>query len=132
PKPGGALTFIIAPVRAFLQPLAKGLGEIPPIELAVGDEAEIEAFSARLTELAYTRVDMVSRRGEYAVRGGIVDVFPPTVDHPLRIEFFGDEVDEIREFAVADQRSIPAEADADPLRLSAPPVRELLLTDSVR
>ncbi len=44
--------------------------------------------------------------GEFAVRGGIVDVFPPTEEHPLRVEFFGDEVDEIRSFAVADQRTL--------------------------
>jgi len=61
------------------------------------------------------------------VRGGIVDVFPPTEDHPLRIEFWGDTVDEIRRFAVADQRTLePVE------RLWAPPCRELLLTDEVR
>ncbi len=132
PKPGQELSLIIAPVRAFLQPLVKGLGEIEPIELDQGDEYDIDALAQRLTELAYSRVDMVSRRGEYAVRGGIVDVFPPTADHALRIEFFGDEIDEIREFSVADQRSIPADPGAAPLRLAAPPCRELLLTDSIR
>ncbi|MDN6123790.1 MAG: transcription-repair coupling factor, partial [Brevibacterium sp.] len=132
PSPDRHLAFIIAPVRAFLQPLVKGLGDIEPVELAVGDEYEIDELAKRLTELAYSRVDMVSRRGEFAVRGGIVDIFPPTEDHALRIEFFGDEIDEIREFSVSDQRSIPAEADSPPLRLSAPPCRELLLTDSIR
>ena len=52
---------------------------------------------------------MVSRRGEFALRGGILDVFPPVDDHPYRIEFFGDEVDQIRAFSVADQRSLPGE-----------------------
>ena len=132
PSPQRPLAFIIAPVRAFLQPLVKGLGEIVPVELAVGDEYEIDQLSQRLTELAYSRVDMVSRRGEFAVRGGIVDIFPPTSDHALRIEFFGDEVDEIREFSVGDQRSIPAEADTAPLELFALPCRELLLSDSIR
>lgn len=132
PSPDRHLAFIIAPVRAFLQPLVKGLGDIEPMELTVGDEYEIDQLAKRLTELAYSRVDMVSRRGEFAVRGGIVDIFPPTADHALRIEFFGDEVDEIREFSVSDQRSIPAEADAGSLQLSAPPCRELLLTDSIR
>ena len=132
PSPDRHLAFIIAPVRAFLQPLVKGLGDIEPVELGVGDEYEIDQLSQRLTELAYSRVDMVSRRGEFAVRGGIVDIFPPTDEHALRIEFFGDEIDEIREFSVSDQRSIPAEADAQPLTLSAPPCRELLLTDSIR
>ena len=49
-----------------------------------------------LAEAAYARVDMVTRRGEFAVRGGIIDVFSPVEDHPVRIEFFGDEVDELR------------------------------------
>lgn len=49
---------------------------------------------------------MVSRRGEFAVRGGLIDVFPPTEDYPVRIEFFGDEVEQMRWFSVADQRSL--------------------------
>ncbi|MEO6604340.1 MAG: transcription-repair coupling factor, partial [Aeromicrobium sp.] len=67
------------------------------------------------------------RRGEFAVRGGIIDVFPPTEDHPLRIEFFGDEVDEIRRFAVADQRTLE-----EVTHVWAPPCRELLLSGDVR
>ena len=78
---------------------------------------------------AYTRVDLVERRGEFAVRGGILDVFPPTEEHPLRVEFCGDTVEEIRWFAVADQRS-PARSRQH--GLWAPPCRELLLTDEVR
>ena len=90
-------------------------------------EVELEDVVRRLAGAAYSRVDLVEKRGEFAVRGGIVDVFPPTEEHPLRVEFFGDEVDEIRTFAVADQRTLePVE------RLWAPPCRELLLTDEVR
>ena len=74
-----------------------------------------------------SRVDLVEKRGEFAVRGGIVDVFPPTEEHPLRVEFWGDEVEEIRAFAVADQRALEKVE-----RLWAPPCRELLLTDDVR
>jgi transcription-repair coupling factor (superfamily II helicase) len=62
------------------------------------------------------------------VRGGILDVFPPTEEHPVRIEFFGDTVEEVRYFKVADQRSLGA-ADGG---LWAPPCRELLLTPAVR
>ncbi|MEJ2579876.1 MAG: CarD family transcriptional regulator, partial [Kineosporiaceae bacterium] len=82
----------------------------------------------RLVAAAYSRVDMVERRGEFAVRGGILDVFPPTEDHPLRVEFWGETVEEIRWFAVADQRSLEV-ADRG---LWAPPCREVLLTDTVR
>ena len=71
---------------------------------------------------------MVERRGEFAVRGGILDVFPPTEDHPLRVEFWGDTVEEVRWFSVADQRSLEIAEHG----LWAPPCREVLLTDAVR
>ena len=78
--------------------------------------------------IAYSRVDMVERRGEFAVRGGILDVFPPTEEHPLRVEFWGDTVEEVRWFKVADQRSLEIAEHG----LWAPPCREILLTDEVR
>src|SRR6202022_3693521 len=92
-------------------------------------EIGFEDVIARLVELAYTRVDMVGKRGEFGGRGGIVVIFPPTAEHPVRVEFWGDEVSEMRMFSVADQRSIP-EIAVD--SLVAVPCRELLLTDDVR
>ena len=116
-------------VRGALQPIAAGLTDAGVLELSVGARGrELEETVHRLVELAYHRVDMVSRRGEFAVRGGILDVFPPIADHPYRVEFFGDEVDQIRAFSVADQRSLPGEVQH--VRLL--PSRELLLTDAVR
>ncbi|MFN2495228.1 MAG: transcription-repair coupling factor, partial [Pseudonocardiaceae bacterium] len=123
----GPLQVVVAAVRSLIQPLISGLGDIAPVRLRVGTEQDFDGLLARLTDLAYSRVDMVDRRGEFAVRGGIVDVFPPTADHPLRVEFWGDEIAEIRSFAVADQRTL---APVD--ELHAPPCRELLLTDAVR
>jgi transcription-repair coupling factor (superfamily II helicase) len=123
----GPLKVIVAPVRSVLQPQVKGLADLEPVELAPGQEIELEDVVRRLAGAAYSRVDLVEKRGEFAVRGGIVDVFPPTEEHPVRVEFFGDEIDEIRAFAVADQRTL------EPVdRLWAPPCRELLLTDDVR
>ncbi len=123
----GPLQVIVAPVRSVLQPQVKGLADLEPVELAPGQEVELEDVVRRLAGAAYSRVDLVEKRGEFAVRGGIVDVFPPTEEHPVRVEFFGDEIDEIRAFAVADQRTLqPVD------RLWAPPCRELLLTDDVR
>ncbi|MBN8205533.1 transcription-repair coupling factor [Microbacterium esteraromaticum] len=120
---------VVASVRAALQPLAANLGDAAPLELAVGGRGlELEGAVEQLVERAYTRVDMVSRRGEFAVRGGILDVFPPTADHPVRVEFFGDEIDQIRAFSVADQRSLPG----DVAGVSLPASRELLLTAEVR
>src|SRR4029450_3335160 len=70
---------------------------------------------------------MVAARGEFAVRGGIVDVFPPTAEHPVRVEFWGDEVSELRSFAGADQRSVaPVDELHAPARESTPPRRERL------
>ena len=123
----GPVSILVAPVRSVLQPQVKGLADLEPVELWPGDDADLDDVVRRLAAAAYHRVDMVERRGEFAVRGGIVDVFPPTEEHPLRVEFWGDTVDEIRSFAVADQRSLD-EAPA----LWAPPCRELLLTDDVR
>ncbi|WP_306999295.1 transcription-repair coupling factor [Amycolatopsis thermophila] len=119
---------VVATVRSLIQPMAPGLGSLAPVELKVGEESEFEPLLERLVELAYTRVDMVEKRGEFAVRGGILDVFPPTADHPYRVEFWGDEVSEVRAFAVSDQRSLPGELTY----VYAPPCRELLLTPDVK
>ncbi|WP_184967542.1 transcription-repair coupling factor [Nonomuraea endophytica] len=124
----GPLSVIVAPVRALLQPIVKGLGDLEPIRLRAGDDADLDDVVDRLVTNGYHRVDMVERRGEVAVRGGLLDVFPPTEEHPLRLEFWGDTVEEIRWFKVADQRSLEAAEDG----LFAPPCRELLLTPEVR
>ncbi len=127
-QPGtGPLQVVVAPVRSVLQPQVKGLGELEPVEVAVGDEAPLEDLVRRLADAAYQRVDLVEKRGEFAVRGGILDVFPPTAEHPVRVELWGDEIEEIRSFSVADQRTLEAVE-----RLWAPPCRELLLTEQVR
>ncbi|MFZ1411981.1 MAG: transcription-repair coupling factor [Micropruina sp.] len=118
---------VVAPVRSILQPQVIGLGDLRPVHLAVGEDHDITGVVQALVEAAYLRVDLVERRGEFAVRGGIVDVFPPTEEHPVRIDFFGDTVEEIRPFAVADQRSF----DETLTEVTAPPCRELLITESV-
>ncbi len=123
-----SLRVVVATVRSLIQPMAPGLGSLAPIDLVVGEEQGFEELLERLVELAYTRVDMVEKRGEFAVRGGILDLFGPTAQHPVRVEFWGDEVSEIRAFAVSDQRSLPGEIQ----HVSAPPCRELLLTEPVR
>ncbi|MGE2688661.1 transcription-repair coupling factor [Mycolicibacterium pulveris] len=129
---GPPLRMVVTTARSLLQPMAQGPGDLEewaPVTLTVGEEAEFESIVERLVTLAYERVDMVGKRGEFAVRGGILDVFPPTAEHPVRVEFWGDEVSEMRMFAVADQRSIP-EIDID--TVVAVPCREVLLTDDVR
>ncbi|MDO5630064.1 MAG: CarD family transcriptional regulator, partial [Mobilicoccus sp.] len=124
----GPLDVVVAPIRALLQPIAAGLGDLAPVSARAGQEYPLEQMVEDLAGAAYTRTDLVERRGEFAVRGGVLDIFPPTEQHPLRLEFFGDEIEEIRSFAVADQRSL----DVVEGGLWAPPCRELLLTESVR
>jgi transcription-repair coupling factor (superfamily II helicase) len=120
---------LVASVRAALQPLADNLTDYAAVELTAGGRGfDLAGLAAQLVDLAYARVDMVTRRGEFAVRGGILDVFPPTADHPYRVDFFGDEVEQIRAFSVADQRSLPEPIPA----VDLPPSRELLLSESVR
>jgi transcription-repair coupling factor (superfamily II helicase) len=127
-EPNGPLAVVVAPVRSLLQPIVAGLGDLEPVTARAGQACELDDLLTRLVEIGYSRVDLVGSRGEIAVRGGIVDVFPPTEEHPLRVEFFGDAVEEIRYFKVADQRSIGPAQDG----LWAPPCRELLLTPGVR
>jgi transcription-repair coupling factor (superfamily II helicase) len=124
----GPIDVLVAPIRAVMQPIVAGLGDLQPVGLVAGHEIGLDEVVERLAGAAYTRVDMVERRGEFAVRGGILDVFAPTEDHPLRVDFWGDQVEEVRWFSVADQRSL----EVAPRGLWAPPCREVLLTEAVR
>ncbi len=125
----GHLSVVVAPVRSMLQPQVAGLGELTPVSLRAGDTQDLDELVAQLVDIAYSRVELVEKRGEFAVRGGILDVFPPTEEHPIRVEFWGDTVEEVRSFTVADQRSLEQPAEHG---LWAPPCRELLLTPEVR
>ncbi|MBB6120189.1 transcription-repair coupling factor [Nocardiopsis algeriensis] len=139
PDPADPLTsplrVVVAPVRSVLQPLVAGLGDLEPVRVRPGDEISLEEVVGALADTGYSRVDLVEKRGDMAVRGGILDVFPPTEEHPLRLEFWGDSVEDIRYFQVADQRSLtPGEGGGRDAAsgLFAPPCRELLLTETVR
>lgn len=124
----GPLQVLVVPVRAFLQPLICDLADIEPLRVRVGDLLDRDRTVADLVRLGYSPTDVVERRGEVSVHGGIIDVFPPALSHPVRIDLFGDEVDEIRYFSLDDQRSF-GEVEGG---LWAPPARELLLTSKIR
>ncbi|MDN5332513.1 MAG: hypothetical protein PWP45_1738 [Tepidanaerobacteraceae bacterium] len=98
---------VVAPLQALTNKM------MPPeivkeftIRIEVGETVPLEEVALKLSLMGYERVDIVEGPGQYAVRGGIVDVYPMTAENPYRMEFFGDEVDSIREFSVEDQRSI--------------------------
>jgi transcription-repair coupling factor (superfamily II helicase) len=117
---------IVGPVRAILQRLAP-LEAVAPTVIARGQQIESEFLLHELVARGYRREHQVEHRGEFAVRGGIVDVFPSTSDTPVRIDLWGDEVDRLTTFAVSDQRS---SGDIDTVILYG--CRELPGTDATR
>ncbi|RJP25892.1 MAG: transcription-repair coupling factor [Candidatus Abyssobacteria bacterium SURF_5] len=98
--------FIVAPVRSLLQYLAKP-GRVEPLLLSLhtGDNWPLEQLSLALVERGYRRRSMIDTRGEFSIRGGIVDIFPICAEDPYRLEFFGDEIESIRVFDPLSQRS---------------------------
>src|SRR5580692_1819727 len=117
---------IVAPVRAILQRLGP-LGGTAPIVIRPGQQVDVAELLPRLVAMGYRREHQVEHRGEFAVRGGIVDVFPSTADAPVRIDLWGDEVDRLTAFSVSDQRS-----SADLRAVALYGCRELVVTPALR
>jgi transcription-repair coupling factor (superfamily II helicase) len=118
---------VVAPVRALVQRLGPHVEDVDPVVLAKGGVVDRDELVERLVGLGYRREYQVEHRGELAVRGSIVDVFPSTMDTPMRVDLWGDEVDRLTSFAVADQRSV---ADLETIEIFG--AREVLPTDEVR
>jgi transcription-repair coupling factor (superfamily II helicase) len=125
--PDRAPRVVVAPVRALVQRLGPHVEDAEPIVVGHGDQIDPTDLVDRLVAAGYRREYQVEHRGEVAVRGSIVDVFPSTSDVPFRIDLWGDEVDRLSEFAVNDQRSTIDRAEIELF-----PCRELLPTDEVR
>lgn len=120
---------VVASIRALVQPVNPHIVEVSSRSATVGaTDMSLEAWVRYVSDCAYVRVDLVTRRGEYAVRGGILDLFPPLAEHPVRLDFFGSEIESVHYFSVADQRSLEEPVPS----IAIPPVREMLLTDEVR
>jgi transcription-repair coupling factor (superfamily II helicase) len=118
---------IIVPVAAALQRvLSRRMFNEASCYLLAGEEIEREELLQKLVKMGYASVPLVEDRGSFAVRGGILDIFPPNLATPVRIEFFGDTAETIRSFDPLTQRSLhPLE------ELVLLPSREILLTDEV-
>ncbi len=123
----GAPRVLVATVRALVQRLGPHVEEAAPVVVRAGDQLDPEKLVERLVASGYRREYQVEHRGELAVRGSIVDVFPSTAAGPVRIDLWGDEVDRLTEFSVADQRST---ADIGEVDLFG--CRELLPTPEVQ
>ena len=102
----GRARVLVASVQALLQhTIAPDDLPATPRQLEIGTRLHQDALLRELFELGYSPVLEVAGRGEFARRGGIVDVFPPSMDLPIRLEFFGDEIDSLRAFDPTDQRT---------------------------
>jgi transcription-repair coupling factor (superfamily II helicase) len=112
---------LVAPALAAMQGMIPTLGTVEPLGLVTGLELPPDRLAERLVDLGYRRADLVEHRGEFAVRGGVVDVFPGTARRPTRLEFWGDEIESLRAFVPSTQLSTDKMAE-----VSVPPVRELI------
>ncbi len=97
------------------------------INLKIGKQIDFNELSKLLVESGYERVDMVEGKGEFSIRGGLLDLFPPDSIYPYRIELFGDEIDSIRTFNTESQRSI------DKVKtLSIFPAKEVIINEEIK
>src|SRR6202167_3009238 len=124
----GAVSMLIAPVEAVALKLFDcdyyaGLA----VTLRRGEEVDVEVLTGHLASVGYTQMDLVEMPGQFTRRGGILDVYSPEADRPVRIEFFGDEIETIRKFDPETQRSQSGLDEAQLLPLTETPVTERLL-----
>ncbi|HEX4312181.1 MAG TPA: transcription-repair coupling factor [Acidobacteriaceae bacterium] len=124
----GEASIVVAPVEAaamklFPAPFYAGLAQI----LRRGEEVDVDTLLAHLTSVGYSRNDIVEMPGQFTRRGGILDIYSPEADRPVRFEFFGDEIESIRKFDPETQRSAAPLDEARLLPLTETPVMERLL-----
>src|SRR6202789_4418912 len=124
----GGVSILIAPVESaamklFDRDYYAGLA----VTLKRGEEVDIEVLTGHLASVGYTQMDLVEMPGQFTRRGGILDVYSPDADRPVRIEFFGDEIETIRKFDPETQRSQSGLDEAQLLPLTEAPLTERLL-----
>ncbi len=125
----GDRTFVVTSIHALMHKiLPQSVVESAFLTLRIGDEIAPDEVVEQLLCNGYQRVDLVEVKGELARRGDILDVYPLTTDAPIRIEFFGDEIDAIRSFDPASQRSVSDGGDDEPGAITLCPVREIILS----
>jgi transcription-repair coupling factor (superfamily II helicase) len=102
----GAGGLVCASASALAEPMPPAGARPEPIRIAPGEEVSLEQLAESLALAGYERVDRADERGQFAVRGGLVDVFPTTGREPLRVEFWGDEIEQMRAFSPFTQRAL--------------------------
>ncbi len=124
----GAVSILIAPVEAAaLRLFDRDYYASLAVTLRRGEEIDVETLTAHLASVGYTQMDLVEMPGQFTRRGGILDVYSPEMDRPVRVEFFGDEIETIRKFDPETQRSQSGLDEALLLPLTETPVTERLL-----
>jgi transcription-repair coupling factor (superfamily II helicase) len=124
----GAASVVIAPVEAAaMKFFAAEYYANLACTLRRGEEIDIDALISHLTSVGYSAMDIVEMPGQFTRRGGILDVYSPEADRPVRVEFFGDEIDSIRKFDPESQRSSTQLDEAVLLPLTETPITERLL-----
>ena len=124
----GAVSILIAPAEAAaLRLFDRGYYSSLAVTVRRGEEVDVEVLTAHLASVGYTQMDLVEMPGQFTRRGGILDVYSPESDRPVRIEFFGDEIETIRKFDPETQRSQSGLDEAQLLPLTETPVTEHLL-----
>jgi transcription-repair coupling factor (superfamily II helicase) len=124
----GAVSILIAPAEAAaLKLFDRDYYASLALTLRRGEEVDVEVLTAHLASVGYTQMDLVEMPGQFTRRGGILDVYSPESDRPVRIEFFGDEIDTLRKFDPETQRSQAGLDEAQILPLTETPVTERLL-----
>jgi transcription-repair coupling factor (superfamily II helicase) len=119
---------VVCSIRALLQPIIANDLSSSRIDIKKNDTFVMSELISLLIRFGYSRSDLVERRGEFAVRGGILDLFPADKEHPIRIDFLGDEIDELSYFSISDQRSIEKIED----ELIVYPCREILIDETIK
>ena len=119
---------VVTSIRGLLQPIAADLLDEKIITLELGSQISMAELTSRLSYFGFSRTDLVERRGDFAVRGGILDLFPADLEHPIRIDFFGNEIEELKFFTVADQRTYAPVTGV----IKIYPTRELMISDAVK
>ena len=119
---------IVCSVRALLQPIIANDLNTSIIKIQQGLNLQMQELMNQLIRFGFSRSDLVERRGDFAVRGGILDIFPADQDHPIRIDFFGDEIEELSYFSISDQRSL----EKIKVEVSIYPCREMLIDEKLK
>ena len=119
---------VVTSIRGLLQPIVGDLLDEELIALELGKSLSMTALTSRLSYFGFNRTDLVEKRGDFAVRGGILDLFPSDAEHPIRIDFFGDEIEDLKYFTVSDQRTIAPVVG----EITIYPGRELLINEDVK